>query len=463
MPCYATALRQKTIASHNLFCDHPGMTDQQQPHTISEEGLRQTLTVLTKQIGTRLAGTAGEKAAADHLVEQFTAAGADVHVETFPVKSLNVRRQHLEILADGAWRPFRCSLFSNTPGTDDAILEAPLVFFESPAEYRRADLSHLRGKAVVHLGAHIESRQSYRRLIEAAPAFLLLVDVRFPGETPLADGMFPAYTRAIGAVPTINVAFMDAWRWKQGGASSARLRVAGGMTDGLSQNVIAEFKGNADDNGVIVLGAHHDTQADSPGADDNGTGAAGLVELARALSGRKHRRTVRLVSFGAEEQLSVGSAAYVRRHRTELAERGRLMFNLDSFGSLMGNTHVICNGPPELERTILPFFERAGYYAQPTREIIPYGDHFPFVVAGIPAAWLGRSNCASGRFFHHRPDDDMSRLSLPLVAGLLRCVHECITQFACAPELPFACSIPAQQREQAEQMWTDLFDGWTPG
>lgn len=425
---------------------------------ISENGLHHTLKVLTKQIGVRLAGTAGEKAAADYLAEQFAKAGATVRIEPFPVKSLNVKRQHLEIRTKGAWRPFKCLLFSNTPGTGGATIEAPLVFFESPAEYRRTNLAHLRGKAVVHLGAHIESRQSYRRLIEARPAVLLLVDVRYPGGVPLADGMFPAYTRAIGAVPTINVAFLDAWRWKECGATSARLRVDGGMTDGVSQNVVAEFAGQPDEPGLIIVGAHHDTQANSPGADDNGTGAAGLVALARALAGQPRRRTVRLISFGAEEQLSVGSAAYVRRHRGELRERGRLMFNLDSYGSWLGTTHLICNGPPALEPTVLPFFERAGCYAQTLRTIIPYGDHFPFVAAGIPAVWLGRSNCAGGRFFHHRPDDDMRRVSLPLVAGLLRCVHACIDKLANVPRLPFRSTIPREQSRQVKQMWQDLFD-----
>ena len=62
----------------------------------------------------------------------------------------------------------------------------------------------------------------------------------------------------------------------------------------------------------------------------------GVLELARLLQARTRRRTVRLVSFGAEEQLSVGSAAYVRVHRDEVSRRGRLMYNLDSYGSHLG-------------------------------------------------------------------------------------------------------------------------------
>ena len=248
--------------------------------------------------------------------------------------------ESLEIRFGDLWQSFPCSLFSNTPGTDGKTIEAPLVFFESPTEYQRRDLSHLRGKAVVHLGCHIESRASYQRLMEAEPAFLLFVDIRFPGTAALADGMFPAYTRALGARPTVNVAYMDAWRWKSEGALAARLKVNGGMREGLSQNVVAELPGTDPEAGLIVLGGHHDTQAGSVGADDNASGVAAILEAARVLAPHARKRTIRFISFGAEEQLSVGSADYVRRHRDELSERGTFMANFDSFGSHMGWTEL---------------------------------------------------------------------------------------------------------------------------
>ena len=427
---------------------------------ISPQGITETLRKLTVDIGVRLAGTAGEKQAAGYIADRFCQAGAVVTLETFPVKSRAVQTEQLEVLIGGVWQSFPASLFSSTPGTGGQTVEAPLVFFESPAEYQRTDLSQLRGKAVVHLGCHIESRQAYHRLMKARPAYLLFVDVRYPGTVALADGMFPAYTRALGAVPTMNVAYMDAWRWKVEGASAARLNVAGGMRDGESQNVVAELPGQDPKAGIIFLGGHHDTQADSVGADDNGTGVAGLVELARVLAPLPRRRTIRLISFGTEEQLSVGSAVYVRRHRHEVATRGRLMFNLDSYGSWMGATELLCNGPRPLETLVRPYFERRGRYFRLIRDIVPYTDQFPFLVAGIPGFWLGRSNCTAGRFFHHRPDDDLSRVSPALMAELLEAVGAFIADLANARRLPFAVSVPAQQAKQARHYWKDLYGGW---
>lgn len=425
-----------------------------------EAELARHLSVLCCDIGVRLTGTPDERAAGDYIAEEFRRTGALVRREPFPVHVREVQQEQVELLIDNQWMTFPCSLFGNTPGTNGKPLEAPLVFFESPAEPSPRDLSRLRGKAVVHLGSHIESRQAYRELMEAKPAFLLFVDVRFPGDLPLADSMFPAYTNALSAVPMVGVAYMNAWEWARRGASAARLTVAGGMRPGQSENIVAELPGQDSDAEILFLGAHHDTQADSVGADDNGSGVAGLLALARALAPQPRRRTIRLISFGAEEQLSVGSSAYVRAHREELRARGRLMFNLDAFGSLLGWTEIICNGPSELMDPVRNAFTRHGLPVRMLDGLVPYADHFPFVAAGVPGLWMWRPNCPGGRFFHHRPDDDLSRLSIPLMSRLLAALVEFEGELANVPDLPFGRAIPVHQADLVKPYWDDLFGGW---
>lgn len=431
------------------------------PLIVEAPRLESHLRVLTGEIGVRLAGTPGEAAAAAYVARELAAAGAAVGREEFPVQARAVQSEELEVCIDGGWHKAACSLFANTPGTEGRWLEAPLEFFEAPTDYQAIDLkARLQGKLVLHLGCHIESREHYRRLIEARPAGLLMVDVRYPGTVPLADSMFPAYTRAVGAVPALNIAYQDAWQWRQRGATRARIRVHGGMRPATSANVIAELPGSDSAAGVIYLGGHHDTQAGSVGADDNGSATAGLIELVRVLAPRPRRRTLRLISFGAEEQLSVGSTAYVRRHRAELARNGCVMFNLDSFGSWLGWNTMVANGPAELRAAVAPHFSRHGQHLQWTREIVPYADHFPFVAAGIPGLYLGRQNCTAGRFFHHRPDDDLTRVDPVRMAALLNAVADCIDDWATAATLPFATAIPADQQAAVDACWEDLFGGW---
>lgn len=427
---------------------------------ISANALEKHLRVLTEDIGIRLAGSPNERRAADYLAQVFRQNGAVPSIEEFPVWERVVQEEKLEIFIDGAWKEYPGSLFSSTPGTGGRTLEAPLCLFEAETEYQRSDLSHLRGKAVLHLGCHIESREAYRRLMEAEPAFLLFVDVRYPGAVPLADGMFPAYTKELGAKPTVNVAYLDAWDWVARGASAARLRVVGERRESRSQNVIGELPGTDPAAGVIYMGGHHDTQAGSVGADDNACGSVALLELARVLAPLPRKRTIRLISFGAEEQLSVGSAEYVRNHRADVVDNGIFMFNFDSFGSIMGWGELNVNGPAELTERIVSHFREENIYLRVTNEVVPYTDQFAFAAAGVPGVWFFRRNCVGGRFFHHRADDDISRLSMPLMAEHIAASAACVLEFANADPLPFARTIPEDQVAGIATFWEDLYGGW---
>lgn len=428
---------------------------------IDRAALSRHLRHLTETIGVRLAGTPGEAAAADYVANEFARVGASVRRESFPVQARDVREQQLQVFHDGAWHDAGCSLFANTPGTGGEWLEAPLVFFAGPTDYQQADLAAaLRGNIVLHLGCHIESREHYRRLIAAGPLAVLMVDVRHPGAVPLADAIFPVYAAKCGAVPSLNVAFLDAWRWRERGATRARLRVVGGPRPAESANVIADLPGADPAAGVIYLGGHHDTQADSVGADDNGTATAGLLELALVLAPRPRRRTVRLISFGAEEQLSVGSAAYVRRHRAELTSEAGFMFNLDSFGSWLGWNVLYGSAPVPLDSALAAHFLRRGQPVRRERGVLPYADHFPFNAVGVPGLTLMRPNCAGGRFFHHRPDDDLSRVSVEVMAASLGAVADFTAELAAAETLPFVPTVPEDEHAAVAACWDDLFGGW---
>ncbi len=84
---------------------------------------------------------------------------------------------------------------------------------------------------------------------------------------------------------------------------------ANGTADGIStnsnrlctRNIIAEVQGGKTPKEIIVLGAHYDSVYDCPAANDNGSGVATLLELARVLSHFHSERTIRFVAFTNEE------------------------------------------------------------------------------------------------------------------------------------------------------------------
>jgi aminopeptidase YwaD len=77
------------------------------------------------------------------------------------------------------------------------------------------------------------------------------------------------------------------------------------------KNIVAEKKGRVSPNRVFILGAHYDTVPGSPGADDNASGVAVLLEIARHIRPVSLEGTVRLIAFSLEEYNFVGSARYV--------------------------------------------------------------------------------------------------------------------------------------------------------
>jgi hypothetical protein len=87
--------------------------------------------------------------------------------------------------------------------------------------------------------------------------------------------------------------------------------VAGGAASDI--NLIAERAGA--DPAILEIGAHYDTVPDSPGADDNASGVAALLEVARQIAKTRTRRTLRLIFFAAEEPGLRGSTGHVARIR----------------------------------------------------------------------------------------------------------------------------------------------------
>jgi aminopeptidase YwaD len=77
------------------------------------------------------------------------------------------------------------------------------------------------------------------------------------------------------------------------------------------KNIVAEKKGRTSPDRVFILGAHYDTVPGSPGADDNASAIAVLLEVARNIQAVQLEFTVRLIAFSLEEYNFVGSTHYV--------------------------------------------------------------------------------------------------------------------------------------------------------
>lgn len=102
------------------------------------------------------------------------------------------------------------------------------------------------------------------------------------------------------------------------------------------KNIEAEIPGTQKPEEVIIVGAHYDSVSGSPGANDNATGVAALLELARSFKEQNSERTLRFVAFVNEEPpyfqtAEMGSRVYARRSR-ERGEKIVAMISLETIG-----------------------------------------------------------------------------------------------------------------------------------
>ncbi|MCZ6666573.1 MAG: M20/M25/M40 family metallo-hydrolase, partial [Gammaproteobacteria bacterium] len=164
-----------------------------------------------------------------------------------------------------------------------------------------------------------------------------------------------------------------------------------------SHNVIADKPGSGPGTRkLVLLVAHLDSiniaggpAAAAPGADDNGSGCAAVLAIARSLKDHRAVHDLRFILFGGEEQGLHGSSQYVAG--LDAAERGRIqaVVNMDMVGSL--NTlvpTVLLEGDAVSRDVIQQLADAAATYTSLNVQtsLNPFAsDHVPFIEAGLPA------------------------------------------------------------------------------
>jgi Zn-dependent M28 family amino/carboxypeptidase len=167
-----------------------------------------------------------------------------------------------------------------------------------------------------------------------------------------------------------------------------------------SRNVVAQTK-TGDTKNVVLVGAHLDTVAGSPGINDNGSGVAAVLEVAAALGSQpKITNAVRFAFWGSEEHSLEGSTKYVRGLDRGQLDDIALYLNFDVLGSpnpgyftYDGDQSAAPNpeipsrdvpaGSAGIERTLAGYLNLAGIRPA-DMPLAKTTDYSPFLAAGIP-------------------------------------------------------------------------------
>jgi hypothetical protein len=89
---------------------------------------------------------------------------------------------------------------------------------------------------------------------------------------------------------------------------------------------------------------------------------------------------------------------------------------------------------------------------------MPFADHFPFSVFGVPAASYLRENFPGGRWQHHSVHDGLANVSVEVLAELVSALAGLASHTADLNRLPFARGLPPDLAEETLQTALDLYD-----
>ena len=241
---------------------------------------------------------------------------------------------------------------------------------------------------------------------------------------------------------------------------SATIAASVNTIESPTSNVVGLVRGTdaSLSNEVIVVGAHYDHLGMGgehslhsskepqihPGADDNASGTAGLVELARRIAANPLPRTVLFAAFSGEEHGLVGSKYYVEHPLLPLASTVA-MVNMDMIGRLTDNKLSVMGAGTSTAWDALLSSITEGTNLTVSRTADGFGpsDHASFFAKDIPVLFFFTGLHAD----YHRPTDTWEKLNYDGEAVVVGVVERAIRGIGAAPARP-AFTKPAGSGEQ---------------
>jgi len=353
----------------------------------------------TADFSPRQSATDQELAAAEFLASQFESLGFETSLQPFTIE---LKRSSVELESSDAGVP---SEFKTLPITESieasatgVLASAAMAFAEDiPAE-------GLAGKVALIERGTILFEEKVNRVADAGAVAAII----FNNGAGMFRGVFENQSR----IPAVSISREDglAIRDLLGlDDVSATVTVETKVLD--SQNVVAEKPGTTGNGDVVVLGGHYDTVEDVPGANDNGSGSATVVTVARAIADESYPFDIRFVLFGSEELGLRGSIAHLRSLTPEKQEDIIAMFNFDALGT---GDSVGALGDRELVGDAIDIGKELGISVR-RRVNLPNAtsDHAPFNEAGIPVIFFLADDISR----IHTPEDRLDFVQPELMGG----------------------------------------------
>lgn len=370
-----------------------------------------TIRFLAGEIGTRPAGSEASRRAAEYLAAQLQTLGYRVETQPFTFRDYVDRGSELRVVGG---RPVSANTLRDSPaGSVRGLLAA--AGLGRPEDVAAADL---RGKIALVQRGTITFREKVRNAAAAGAVGVVIYNNQ--------PGNFRGTLGEPGPVPAVSISQEDGAALAEqlkSGRLEVELTVRAEVRQVADQNVVAVRPGTS--GRVVIIGGHYDSVPDGPGANDNASGTAISLELARILAAGGYPHEVRVILFGAEENGLIGSAEYVRTLDEETKRRVIAMLNLDMVGV---GERLRLGGSPELVNMAVELAANLGL--RPERLPPDQGggsDHVNFLRENIPALFFWRPDDPAYHTAGDRPEnveparvEEVARLALAVLEALAR-------------------------------------------
>jgi hypothetical protein len=194
-------------------------------------------------------------------------------------------------------------------------------------------------------------------------------------------------------------------------------------------NVIATIAGRSRPNDWFIVGGHYDSISDAPyvaapGAEDNASGCAGVLEMARIFAANPPEATILFICYAGEEQGLIGASAHVADLLAagDAAKIGA-MLNLDMIGfTADADLDCLLQADTDSQFLIDALADSAVRHTRlrvVTSNVIGGSDHVPYAIFGIPAI-LSIENDTGEYAHYHQATDTPDRLTPEMAAEILR-------------------------------------------
>ncbi|MCH7522318.1 MAG: M20/M25/M40 family metallo-hydrolase [Chloroflexi bacterium] len=326
---------------------------------------------LALDIGPRPAGSDAEDKAARYLRDQLQAFGYEIELQPFSFDVFVDAGSGLEVLSPQAPSP---AVFPFDPSAN-GVVEGPLV----GADIGRPDdfPADTAGKIALIQRGTLRFSEKVANAAAAGAVGAVIYNNQ--------PGLFAGNFSELSEIPAVAMSQEDGEALlakTQSGPVSVRLTVLTETGPRDSQNVIAR---PPDGECRVVAGGHYDSVPGGPGANDNASGTATVVEMARVLAADGEFDDVCFVLFGAEEVGLIGSSRFVDRLTSLESETLEAMLNFDMVG--VGTNWLLSGSLSITDIAVAEAEERGLDYIRSSSDMLG-SDHAPFAAAGIPAIFL---------------------------------------------------------------------------